>query len=83
MSRRPCVLARAIALLLALAASVAPAQEMPGSVFDPTTGRDLSAWPPDRHFDHLHMLLELDLPDVVNQPTATGRVTLTVTPLGR
>jgi len=83
MIRRPCLAVCATAVLLALAASIAPAQVAPGSVFDPATGRDLSAWPPDRHFDHLHMLLELDLPDVVNQPTATGRVTLTVTPLGR
>ncbi|GIK18287.1 MAG: peptidase [Phycisphaerales bacterium] len=83
MIRRPCLAACAIALLLTLVVPCTFAQEAPGSVYDPATGRDLSAWPPDRHFDHLHMLLELDLPDVVNQPTAMGRVTLTVTPLGR
>ena len=27
-------------------------------------GRDMGNYPPARHFDHLHMLLEVDIPDM-------------------
>ncbi|MBL9000520.1 MAG: M1 family metallopeptidase [Phycisphaerae bacterium] len=27
-------------------------------------GRQVALWPPARHFDHLHMTLELDIPDI-------------------
>jgi len=49
---------------------------------DPETGRDLRHWPPARHFDHLHMTLELDIPDMSDR-RLSGRETLTVTPIGR
>lgn len=46
------------------------------------SGRDPGNYPPPRHFDHLHMLLELDIPDIAT-PFLTGRETLRVTPVGK
>src|SRR6185369_5665283 len=48
---------------------------------DPKTGRDLANYPPNRHFDHLHMKLEIDIPDM-GKPELKGVETLTVTPIG-
>jgi aminopeptidase N len=45
-------------------------------------GRDMGNYPPPRHFDHLHMLLEIDIPDM-GKPMLNGIETLTVTPIGR
>lgn len=49
---------------------------------DESTGRDLANYPPARHFDHVHMRLELDIPDM-SRRELTGRQTLTLTPIGR
>lgn len=49
---------------------------------DAATGRRNANWPHDRPFDHLHMRLELDLPDI-SKPALSGRETLTVTPIGK
>ncbi len=45
-------------------------------------GRDMGNYPPPRHFDHLHMKLEVDIPDM-GKPMLNGIETLTVTPIGR
>jgi aminopeptidase N len=34
---------------------------------DPETGRQLANFPPDRHFDHLHLRLEMDIADIEGQ----------------
>ena len=53
-------------------------QTIPGTVtsdprIDPLTGRDLANWPPDRDFDHRHLKLEIDIPDMeVPQFAATA-----------
>src|ERR1051326_7175681 len=49
---------------------------------DPKTGRDQGNYPPPRHFDHLHMKLQIDIPDM-GKPMFDGVETLTVTPIGR
>jgi aminopeptidase N len=49
---------------------------------DPDTGRQLANYPPDRHFDHLHMRLEIDIPDM-GKPMFEGMQMLRVTPIGR
>ncbi len=49
---------------------------------DAATGRDAGNYPPPRHFDHLHMRLEIDIPDM-GKPLLTAVETLTLTPIGR
>lgn len=49
---------------------------------DQNTGAELANYPLPRHFDHLHMLLELDIPDM-GKPFLTGAETLTVMPVGK
>lgn len=49
---------------------------------DADTGRDVSHWPHPRPFDHLHMRLEIDIPDM-RVPQFTGRETITITPIGQ
>src|SRR5439155_1088245 len=39
-------------------------------------------YPPDRHFDHLHMRLELEVPDM-GKPAAAAVETLTVAAIGK
>ncbi|MFN9992699.1 MAG: hypothetical protein ACK54H_05080, partial [Phycisphaerales bacterium] len=56
-------------LMLMLSAMTALAQEQQPEVEakDPRItdqGRELAYWPPDRPFDHLHMRLELTIPDM-------------------
>lgn len=51
-------------------------------LIDPETGRQMANWPPPRHFDHLHMRLELDIPDM-DRPELSAVQTLTVAPIGR
>ncbi len=50
--------------------------------FDEATGRDLLNYPPHRFADHVHMRLEIDIPDM-NTPVAHARQTLTLRPIGR
>jgi len=50
--------------------------------FDPETGRDRHVWPPDRHFDHLHMMLEIDIPDM-DVPRFDAVETLRVQAIGK
>lgn len=47
----------------------------------PMSGRDQRTWPPDRPFDHLHMKLEITIPDMA-EDRFTARQSLTVTPIG-
>lgn len=48
---------------------------------DPDTGRDRRIWPPDVLFDHRHMRLEVEIPDM-HTPAIRGRCTLTLSPIG-
>ncbi|MFA6043497.1 MAG: M1 family metallopeptidase [Phycisphaerales bacterium] len=48
---------------------------------DPATGRQNVVWPQDRLFDHLHMRLDLDIPDIA-KPRLSAVETLTVAPIG-
>ena len=50
-------------------------------VIDATTGRAIANPPPARWFDHLHMKLELDIPDMT-VPWLRGRETLTLDAIG-
>lgn len=70
--------------LLALAAGLAlvPQVRADDPRIDPVTGAERVNYPPDRHFDHIHMLLELDIPDM-SKPFLTAVQTLTVAPIGR
>jgi aminopeptidase N len=75
--------------LLALAGSPALAQDegskSPESGrdlrFDPATGRSLANWPRHPLFDHLHMKLEVSIPDP-GTPRLTGRQTLRLSAIG-
>jgi aminopeptidase N len=64
---------------LLLAAIPARAQD---PRFDPESGADLAHYPPPRHFDHLHMLLTLDIPDMMT-PKLSAVERLTIAPIGR
>lgn len=70
----------------ALAAATVAAGAVPALLADDRvevgTGRDLANWPPPRHFDHLHMRLEVDIPSM-DTPRLTAVQTLAVTPIGR
>ena len=73
----PFARAASLLALLAAVARAGPASAQPfGDPDDPRidaeTGRDISHWPHPRPFDHLHMRLELDIPDM-NVPQLTGR----------
>jgi aminopeptidase N len=48
---------------------------------DKATGREAAVWPPDRHFDHLSMTLELEFPDIT-AAKLKGVETLTVAAVG-
>lgn len=65
----------AAAGVLALCGAPSLAQDDPR--IDHATGRDLSNWPPACPFDHEHMRLEIDIPDM-NTPRLTARETLTL-----
>jgi len=61
-------------------------QTIPGTVtsdprIDPLTGRDLANWPPDRDFDHRHLKLEIDIPDM-EVPQFAATATLEIEALG-
>src|SRR5262249_10058473 len=48
---------------------------------DATTGRDVSNYPPPRHFDLIHMKLGIDIPEM-SHPFFNGVETLTISPIG-
>ncbi|MEX2219289.1 MAG: M1 family metallopeptidase [Phycisphaerales bacterium] len=66
--------------LLALIGSPVCAQVDPR--IDTDTGAEQAHYPPPRHFDHLHMKLAIDIPDM-SKPALTATETLTVSPIGR
>lgn len=73
-------------LMLMLSAMTALAQEQQPEVDakDPRItdqGRERAYWPPDRPFDHLHMRLELTIPDML-KPELSAVETLRLTPIG-
>lgn len=49
---------------------------------NPETGRKVANWPKARHFDHLHMRLELSFPDL-SKPELSGLMTLRARAQGR
>lgn len=59
-----------------------PAAAAADARIDTKTGRDRRVWPPDVLFDHRHMKLEIEIPDMT-VPAIRGRCTLTCTPIGR
>lgn len=71
-------------LTLLLAAWAAPAQDQAVLTAPPpadpridAAGRAIATFPPDRHFDHLHMRLEIDIPDMeAKRFSATQTLTL-------
>lgn len=67
-------------VVVSVAASVAIAQTDPR--IDAETGRDKANYPPHVHFDHLHMRLELTIPDM-NKPRLSGRQTITARAMGK
>jgi aminopeptidase N len=48
----------------------------------PHTGRQRAIYPPPRHYEHIHMRLEIDIPDM-SAPVFRARQMLTVAPVGR
>jgi len=69
---------------IALGVVVASAPSTPAQSddrFDREAGRDLRVWPPDRHFDHVHMRLEIDVPDM-DVPEFSAVETLRVRAIG-
>jgi aminopeptidase N len=72
--------ARALACALAL---LAPAllQAQVDPRWEMETGRDTAVWPPPRHFDHVRMVLELDIPDM-DEPRLGAVQRLTLSAIG-
>jgi len=75
-TRRYLGVALGCALLLSapLSAQVDPRWEM-------ETGRDTANWPPPRHFDHIRMVLELDIPEM-DEPRLSASQQLTLVAIG-
>jgi aminopeptidase N len=69
------------AALIGVAGVPAVAQEEAPWV-DAATGQDLAHWPPDRHFDFLHMKLEIRIPDM-GVPRYWATETLAVAAIGK
>lgn len=67
-------------------ASSTPAQQPDSTPTDPridsTTGRQLATWPHNRPFNHLMMVLELDIP-TMSEAKLTGIKTLTLVAVGQ
>lgn len=70
-----------LALAVVLGGLPAVARAQTELRFDQMTGRNTLSYPPDRHFDHRHLRLELDIPDM-RVPEANARVTITVAARG-
>ncbi len=51
------------------------------AIADPTSGRDLRTWPPDRVVDYVHMKLEMDVDDLASESFG-AKQSLTVRALG-
>lgn len=68
------------ALMLTLTANPAAAQKSDVR-FDPKSGRSLAQYPPAVVFDHQHMKLAIDIPDV-EVPAFSGEMTLTSLAMG-
>ncbi len=69
-----------LASLLVVLSPLAPDDPAPLAKdprIDASSGRQLATWPPARHFDHLAMTLELDIPDM-GKAALSGRLTLDV-----
>ncbi|MCB9846648.1 MAG: M1 family metallopeptidase [Phycisphaeraceae bacterium] len=49
---------------------------------DAATGRDMRVWPHPRHFDHLHMRLDIDIP-TMDKPRAAVTQSLRLAAIGR
>ncbi len=84
MSGRPWCLCAAVGLASIAAVSSAVAQLAPIPAdprIDPSTGRLIARFAPDRPFDHLHMRLEIDLPDM-GKHYLTARQNLTLQAIG-
>ncbi|HZW08057.1 MAG TPA: M1 family metallopeptidase [Phycisphaerales bacterium] len=73
----PTLRAAAATLFLSAAAATALSQQR----FDPETGRNLANYPPSVFFDHKHLKLTLDIPDI-ETAAFDGVATLTTTPIG-
>ncbi len=71
-----------IAGLICLGSAPHHAEARPGDPRVDSEGRERAHYPPDRHFDHLHMRLDLDIP-TMSEPRARGVETLTITPVGK
>lgn len=54
----------------------------PDPRIDPANGRQNAVWPQDRLFDHQHMSLVLDIPDI-NQPKLSALETLTLAAIAK
>lgn len=75
---------RTLPILLAALALAAPCfttTTLADPRFDAQTGRDLANYPPSVFFDHKHLKLTLDIPDVENA-AFDGVATLTTSPIG-
>jgi aminopeptidase N len=68
-------------LLFLSAPALAEPPVAPDPRINPETGRFLASWPKDRLFDHIHMILDLDIPDI-NKAYLDAVETLAVSPLG-
>lgn len=66
----------------ALLVVLAPAEgSPPESRIHAETGRERAVYPPSRHFEQIHMRLEIDIPDM-SEPFFRARQTLTVAAIG-
>jgi aminopeptidase N len=79
MRRAPHLRSVCLALQLLISCQVL-AQDDPR--IDADTGAERAHYPPARPFDHLHMKLEMDIPDM-GKAFFTAHETLTLTPIGR
>lgn len=73
---------RTTALTIVLACGLSCSVLADDPRIDDATGRDTANYPPPRHFDHLHMRLAIDIPDM-DKRFLTAEQTLTVTPIGK
>src|SRR5215510_13874597 len=79
---RPWLLGLCVLASTAGAAGVALAGEpIPEDPRIDSKGRLVATWPKDRLFDHVHMILDVDIPDM-GKPYLDAVETLAVSPLG-
>jgi aminopeptidase N len=70
-----------LAGLCSALAGPARAEPIPDDPRIDSNGRLLATWPKDRLFDHIHMILDLNIPDIT-KPYLDAVETLAVSPLG-